>query len=705
MRACLLAMIAGVAQGMAAWAEPPAARLRAGEISHRATIPEPPAALRSSADARVVVAYHPTMHPHQWREALEGAGARILRYVPEHAFIVSAAPGVVGSMAGAVVTPMHPAYRLDDAARALALGVGGRGRRWSIEVFDRGEAAQGRVHDAIEALGGVVHVRTPEGFRMEATLTPGQLRAVAGLDDVHFIDGDPGPGECDMDVARALTGAHPYLSGLGFTGQGVRGEVFDTGVLAAHVAFQNPPPIFHPANGTTTTHGTFVYGCVFGDGTGLPQGTGMLPTPGQGILGLYTSVSQFGGAVSRYQHTWELVDPAGPYRAVFQNSSVGSVQTNQYTTISAEMDDIVLLFDLLICQSMGESGVARPQAWAKNLVGVGGVLTANSEPRWDDSGASSWTAADGRVKPDLCHVMDNIVCTGPGSPTQYVSVSGTSMSTAIASGAFGLFFQMWHEGVFAGFGGGASVFDSRPHAATARAMLVNSAYRYEWTGPGSNPTLTRAHQGWGMPHLRRLHEDRDRLLIVDESVVLGPGESWSARVRVPFGEPDLRATLVYADFRGTVSATLSRVNDLTLRLTAPDGSVYWGNAGLSSGNVSTPGGSPDTTNVIENVLLANPSPGDWIVEVLGSLIVADTHRETPEIDADFALVVAGGRVVACCVDYNDDGEVDFTDVERFLAAHAAQTPGDCAPGADLNRDGEWDFSDVEVFVGRYTQGC
>ncbi len=60
---------------------------------------------------------------------------------------------------------------------------------------------------------------------------------------------------------------------------------------------------------------------------------------------------------------------------------------------------------------------------------------------------------------------------------------------------------------------------------------------------------------------------------------------------------------------------------------------------------------------------------------------------------------------ACCVDYNGDTEIDFSDIEMFLAALAAQAPGNCAPGADLNNDGEWDFSDIETFIALYTAGC
>lgn len=55
-----------------------------------------------------------------------------------------------------------------------------------------------------------------------------------------------------------------------------------------------------------------------------------------------------------------------------------------------------------------------------------------------------------------------------------------------------------------------------------------------------------------------------------------------------------------------------------------------------------------------------------------------------------------------CVDFNNDTEFDFSDIEGFLAAYNAQIPGNCRPGADFNNDTEFDFSDIEQFLAQYT---
>ena len=53
-------------------------------------------------------------------------------------------------------------------------------------------------------------------------------------------------------------------------------------------------------------------------------------------------------SANRAAHTAELVDPNGPYRGLFQTNSTGSSRTTKYTTISANMDQIVLDNDLVI---------------------------------------------------------------------------------------------------------------------------------------------------------------------------------------------------------------------------------------------------------------------------------------------------------------------------------------------------------------------
>lgn len=679
---------------------------------------EPPidAGLAAPADNELYIVQFVTQPLGAYRAELEARGAHIHKFLAHQAYIVRIAPEAPRTVAALPfvrwVGPYHVAYRLDEEIRAAYAARDGAipvpPRRYSIQCCERGPVQQNAVAARVAELGGTVQLVQPEGFRMEATLDAAQLLQIAGMNEILFIDAWGEPGE-DMNLVREITGANYVETVAGFTGTGVRGEVMDGNVRDTHVAFASRPLIFHGSRSGDMDHGTGTTGIIFGDGSANALGRGMLPA-GQGIF------ADYGSLTNRYQHTAQLVQP--PYEAVFQSNSWGGQWTTQYSTISAQMDDIIFAHDIVITQSQSNQGnqSSRPEAWAKNVVSVGGVnlreTVATSDDCWCGN-ASIGPAADGRIKPDLVHCYDSVFTCGSASNTAYRSFCCTSAATPIVAGHFGIFFQMWHAGLF-GNTPADSVFASRPHAATAKAILINTAR--QWTFSGAAVDLTRTHQGWGMPDLRNLYDLRERMFIVDESVVLPELASQQFAVIVAAGEPALRVTMVYADPGGTTSSTIHRINDLTLRVTSPSGVEYWGNVGLAAGNWSTPGGVANTKDTVENVFVREPEAGTWTVTVTATEINEDSHVETPEIDADFALVASGVTPDPCVGtvrgDCDCDGVLTNFDIDAFVlalhdpTAYATQFPG-CAAAcvADVNRDGQVDNFDVDPFVACLTNGC
>ncbi len=688
--------------------------------------PAVPAALAAGVDTNVYIVQFWTQPLDEYRAQIEALGGTVEHYLAHHSHVVTLAPAVRDQVAALPyvrwVGAYHPAYRLDAQilADVLAGGADVEPQRYSIVVQQRGPGQQQAVAARIAALGGAVHYITPEGFRMEATLSLPALVELVRADEIDFIDPWGGPGGVDMNVARGSAGFNADLmqTTLGFTGEGVRGEVFDTGVRSSHQAFQTPGVLLHTVNGSDTSHGTSTYGIVFGNGAGNSQGKGMLPGREQGIFAQYQQVTQFGGSKTRHQHTAELVDPNGSYRAVFQSSSVGSTWNTAYTSISQEVDDYLFLHDLLSCQSQSNQGTtsSRPQAWAKNIVSVGAFYHYGNTNRSDDAwagGASYGPAQDGRIKPDLAAFYDLVLCPSNSSDTSYTSsFGGTSAATPMTCGAFGLLFQMWHNGVWAGHGGGASVFASRCHMATAKALMLNSAYQYPLPGEAGYTDLQRPKQGWGMANLENLYNQAQRSFVIDESDLLTPLQTRTYYATVIPGEPSFKATLVYTDIKGALNTpTQHRVNDLTLKVIAPGGTSYWGNYGLVGGSAarwSASGGSADTKNTVEHVFVQNPTAGLWRVQVIGSEIVQDGHPETVGVtDADYALVVTGvaRRTLG---DMDCDGDVDFDDINPLVlaisdpVAYAAAFP-DCAYElGDIDGDGDVDFDDINGFVALLT---
>ena len=572
---------------------------------------------------------------------LERLGLSIEAYVADHAYVVHL-NGVDEARVAALpyvrwVGPHHAAYRLEPVLRHALTEVGPTfaTQACNILLFRKSDEAKRAVVTRVLTLGGSVQNPDAGARLVEAVLAPEQLLAIARLDEVQYVDRWSAPEE-DMDNAREIGGGNWFHATLGLTGAGVRGEVMDGGVRATHSAF-SPAPLFHGGTPNVSSHGTKTFGIVFADGNACEPG--FLPD-GVGLFADYDLVS------NRYQHTRQLVDPALPWQAVFQSNSWGSSLTTSYTTISADMDQTLFDHDILICQSQSNSGTqgSRPQAWAKNILSVGGIRHRNTlsttDDDWDEAG-SIGPASDGRIKPDLAHFYDSVATTTSSSDTACTtSFGGTSAATPIVAGHSGLWFQLWHTGLL-GNTPGASVFASRPPMSLSKAMLICTAD--QWTFSGAAHDLTRTHQGFGRPNVKNIHDRRDRLYWVDESDVLTALASTVHLLDVAPGEPALRATLVYTDPPGNPAVqSQHRVNDLTLKVVSPAGTVYWGNQGLREGMWSTPGGTANHKDTVECVYVQAPPAGRWTVEVIAEEINLDAHLATPALDAAYALVVTGG---------------------------------------------------------------
>lgn len=181
-------------------------------------------------------------------------------------------------------------------------------------------------------------------------------------------------------------------------------------------------------------------------------------------------------------------------------------------------------------------------------------------------------------------------------------------------------------------------FENKAHMTTTKSLLVNTAASYAFSGVAAN--LTRTHQGWGFPDLRRAYDNRDNLLVIDEYTALQQGQSRSYFVWIRPGTSTFRATMTYADPAGTPGAAFARVNSVDLKVSQLVGGTTWfGNNGLDVGNVSSPGGVANDLDTTENVWFSNPAPGIYEVTVSAPTVVQDAHLETPELDVDYALVV------------------------------------------------------------------
>jgi hypothetical protein len=585
------------------------------------------------------------------RAAVRAAGGELHGYLPHDAYVVrmsaAAAAAVRALPASRFVGHYEPAWRLEPALLdELAPGKPLPTRAYNLVVVDKRRDKPALLRQ-IAALGGEVTDPHEGGMLVTARLTGDQLVAVARLDAVLWIDRWSAPEE-DMNNARIQGGAN-YVEGIGaWTGQGVRGHVYE-GVEYNHPDFTTPFTNVLSGGGADT-HGHCTAGIIFGNGTSHANARGMAPN----AQGFFT---QYGSVTAGYSRNAVLGVVVNTHQCLFTTASWGDARTTQYTSISADTDDILFDHRIPWTQSQSNAGNqdSRPQAWAKNIFSIGAVDHFNNSNPGDDSwaagGGSTGPAADGRIKPDLAAYYDWILCSdlsgsaGYSSGNYYDNFGGTSGATPICAGHNAIAIQLYTDGIFGNAlpVPGGTRFQNRPLAQTLKALQIANAQQYAFTASSSDNR--REHVGWGFPSLRNMYDNRNRTYLVAEDDVLQPGIGRLHYLTVTPATAELKVCMTFVDPAGNPASALARVNDLTLRVTDPNGVIYWGNHGLTQGNYSIAGGAPNTIDSVENVFVQNPPAGIWTVEVFAAELVQDAHVATAQVDATYALCCTGATGV------------------------------------------------------------
>ncbi|MFK7741397.1 MAG: S8 family serine peptidase [Planctomycetota bacterium] len=626
-------------------------QLRYASFDPLVAVPELPEALRGDSVGLQIVQFvrSPTAAA---RAAIAAMGGKVVSYLPDNAYVVRVAATRRAELAAMQevrwVGAYAPAYRLDPALIAAKSIEQPEAVRYNFVVADK-SGDKPSLTAKIAAIGGTVDDQHAGSLLFSATLTGPQLQQVLAFDEVLWIDAWSAP-EVDMDNARIQGGGDYIEAQAGYTGSGVGAHIYE-GVEATHPDFTGGATNVR-SSGAAQSHGHATAGIVFGNGNSNPAVRGMAPDADK----FYTNYNSVQG--SRYEVVDDLVNI---HNVSHTTASWGGGRTFFYTSVSAESDDIVFDHDISWTQSQSNAGNqdSRPQAWAKNIFSIGAVdhfddSNAGNDS-WQAGNASIGPASDGRIKPTLCAYYDAIGTSDRTGNAGYSSGSwsagfgGTSGATPIVAGHNVIAIEMFtDDSATPGFGRfgnqlrvpGGTAHQNRPHFPTLKALQVVNAAQYSFGASSSDNR--REHQGWGFPDLQAMWDSRDRTFVIDEEDVLSQGQVRSHAIAVAPGEASLKICLNWNEPAGNPAAAQQLVNNLSLRVTSPNGIVYWGNNGLESGLWSVAGGSEDIVNSLESVFVQNPAPGGWNVEVIATSVVADNHVETPTVDADYGLVVRGG---------------------------------------------------------------
>jgi len=604
--------------------------------------PGVPSSLKASVNNELFYVQFVTDIIPEYAQALKELGADVTRYYPNQAYIVRIDRDRIAEVADQeyvrTVMELDIGHKLEtDIQIGLEHGVLPT-TRFNLMMVDKHKDTA-LLEAAVVESGGVLEARANGGILVEATLTPSQLMAVAAENTVLWVDRWTAP-EYDIGNARIQSGVNFVRDLEGIDGKGMRGHI-NEGVYATHPEFDAQPPyrtVPIPLMGSAGSgHGTNTAGEIYA--LGQPNGV-------KGILPFGQMIYSPSIGSNRYALVQTLQDPNDVYKATFMTQSWGGGRTTLYTSTSALLDDILFDFPRIFStnsQSNAGARPSRPEAWAKNVAGIGGFLHRNNTDPSDDCWCNTGSigpAQDERVGVTFAAYYDQIRTTS-GTSGYTPNFGGTSGATPIVNGLGGFTIQMFTEGYF-GYPGVAwpDRFEARPNLTTTRVLMTVGTQQLSFTGGNS---ANRYQQGWGFPNVRDLYENKDNILLLDEEDVLSQGQSRTYFVWVKPGTSEFRASMHHLEDEAVPSANPTRINSLNLTVLDPSSTLYHGNdfPGIRQGPWSLPGGEANDIDIHENVFLQNPASGVYQVSVEAAVVRADNHVETPQADVDFALAIRG----------------------------------------------------------------
>ena len=305
------------------------------------------------------------------------------------------------------------------------------------------------------------------------------------------------------------------------------------------------------------------------------------------------------------------------------NSWGNSGGFGQYSSESRDADDRASNYDryysggegLTILFAAGNDGpdsdTVTPPATAKNVVTVGMHQNRyQGAPDYIMQGSSRGPVDDGRIKPDVlapggyvwsCRAQEAADTGGAsGSSTWYLEYTGTSMATPNAAGAAAMIREYLEE----------IALRESPQGALVKALLILGA---EDVGSRDIPNND---EGWGRVNLRNslAPPDGQGVWVDDRSLLSATGNSKSYTFDIDDSGDQFKAVLAWSDEAASTWSSTQLVNNLNLEVTDPNGLTYLGND-FANGR-STTGGTADSLNNVEVVLIDSAIVGTWTVEII-----------------------------------------------------------------------------------------
>jgi subtilisin-like proprotein convertase family protein len=307
-----------------------------------------PDSLRAQKDPGAYIVQSRGPLDDSFRSALKAAGATVVTYIPNNAYLVRASDSVAQQLQAnpqtQAVLPYEPYYKLKPSLLQLAVEQRPLPDGAALNLLLFADARQ-EVLDQLQKLGLSVlnEDRSPFGPVVKVQPDPSGLTTLAALSGVHEIEFAPRRILAN-DLSRATVGvavdSTTPTNYLGLTGSGITVAVSDSGIDASHLDLVGRVT---PANGTDTNgHGTHVAGIIAGDGTQSFTVSNAVGSFNPGTNAQYRGKAPKASLVSQQftQADYVLQEVAGRTNALISNNS-WAYSVEDYDLAAASYDAAV----------------------------------------------------------------------------------------------------------------------------------------------------------------------------------------------------------------------------------------------------------------------------------------------------------------------------------------------------------------------------
>lgn len=543
------------------------------------------------------------------RHNLQQKGLHLLEYIPHLAFYAKITnPAGVAAMGQHLraVYALQPADKLARPVLERPLPEGNRldQGRVLLRVYYQSEAAIPGLEAKLPKYEAEIRRHFSREKWMEISVAEDYIEALAGMDEVRFVELFPTEGRPDDTHGRSLHRVN-RIQGEGatlghYTGKGVNVIVRDDGIVGPHIDFKgrlNQQFAFNDNPGRS--HGDGVSGILGGAGNLDPDNAGMATEATLHILNYRQDLMD---SVEYLEREYGALVVSTSYS---DGCNVG--YTGNARTIDRQTWEHPTLLHVFSAGNNNNNscGYGAGDQWGNvtggHKMGKNAIATANVFYEGSIVASSSrGPAHDGRLKPEISAYGQGQISTF--ADNTYDGFGGTSAAAPGISGVIACLQQAYAE-----FNGG-----NFAEAALMKAAVMNTANDLGTKGPDFQ-------YGFGLVNAYRALK-----LIEQEqyqAVSLDQGGQESVVIELDRPAKELRVMLYWTDEPGSLFSRRALVNDLDITVTSEDQTQYFplvldhSPDPVKLALPAVPG--VDHLNNVEQVIVTDAQAGSYTVNITG----------------------------------------------------------------------------------------